>query len=57
MLTKNNDYYKLSETLLYTMYKDIFNKTIEKINPSPDWRLLTNFGGPLTIIEFRKIFQ
>lgn len=51
---KNNDYYKLSETLLYTMYKDIFNKTIEKINPSPDWRLLTNFGGPLTIIEFRK---
>jgi len=54
---RGNEFYNLSESLLYTMYKDIFNTTIEKINPAPDWRLLTKFGGPLTITEFRKSFN
>jgi len=54
---RGDEFYNLSESLLYTMYKDIFNTPIEKINPAPDWRLLTKFGGPLTITEFRKSFN
>ena len=36
--SRDHDFYKLSESLLYTMYKDIFDVTSANIKPAPDWR-------------------
>ena len=55
--SRDKDFYKLSESLLYTMYKDIFNNDQIKIQPAPDWRLLNTFGGPLSIQAFRNSFN
>jgi len=55
--SRDRDFYKLSESLLYTMDKDIFDVTSANIKPAPDWRLLDKFGGPLNIHEFRKSFN
>jgi hypothetical protein len=42
--------------LLHFLYKKIFNCDI-RISPSPPRELLTMFGGPLTIEEYRKKTQ
>ena len=55
--SRDRDFYKLSESLLYTMYKDIFNAKSVNIKPAPHWRLLDKFGGPLSIQDFRKSFN
>jgi hypothetical protein len=58
-----NDYsdkmtYKHSRHLLMKMYIDIFKPgTIKPLYPSPHWRLLADYGGNLTIEEFRNSFQ
>jgi len=42
--------------LLHFLYKKVFNADI-RISPSPPRELLTMFGGPLSIDEFRKKTQ
>ena len=40
--------------LLVNMYNDMFLKQIKTIPPAPDWRTLTQYGGHLSINEFRE---
>jgi len=42
-------------SLLNILYKNTYNKYI-KIMPAPDWRSLKDFGGKLSIDEFRDKF-
>lgn len=46
--------YKESYSLLHSMYFDLVGKKMAKIIPSPHWRLLKDFGGHLSIEEFRQ---
>jgi hypothetical protein len=46
--------YKESYSLLHCLYHDLVGKKVEKIKPSPHWRLLNEYGGPLSISEYRK---
>jgi hypothetical protein len=46
--------YRESYSLLHSMYFDLVGKKIAKIIQSPHWRLLKDFGGHLSIDEFRK---
>lgn len=48
--------YKYSKFLLLKMYSEIFNKIIE-FKPAPHWRLSEEYGGPLSIKEFRESFN
>jgi hypothetical protein len=50
----HNIFYKESYSLLHCLYHDLVGKKIAKIIPSPHWRLLKDFGGPLSIEEYRK---
>lgn len=54
---QQKDFYRQSEALLYTMYKQTFNKAAVKIECAPHWRLLSKYGGPLTTGEFHKAFN
>jgi hypothetical protein len=49
--------YRESSMLLFSMYKKFFGKIPHKLQPAPSWKLLKEFGGNLTIEEFRKGFQ
>jgi hypothetical protein len=50
--------YKNSSSLLLKLYTDIFKPTkIVKIFPAPSWRLLVDYGGTLSIENFRKSFN
>jgi len=49
--------YRESSMLLFSMYKKFFGKLPHKLQPAPSWKLLKEFGGNLTIEEFRKGFQ
>jgi hypothetical protein len=56
-LQEHNQYrYKDSTVLLLMMYRHIFQKhrDITKITPSPSWKLLKEYGGHLTIEEYRN---
>jgi hypothetical protein len=56
----HNQLYRRSEELLMKMYVDIFqvdHTTIKRIDPAPSWRLLKEYGGFMTIEEFRNSFQ
>jgi hypothetical protein len=55
---KKNPLYRFSENLLMKMYNEI-NPEDEnmEIIPAPDWRMLTDFGGSLSIEEFRESFN
>lgn len=55
---KLNPLYRYSESLLLRMYQDINpeEKQID-IAPAPHWRLLKEFGGHLTIEQFRESFN
>jgi hypothetical protein len=46
--------YKESYSLLHSMYFDLVGKHMAKIIQSPHWRLLKDFGGNLSIEEYRK---
>src|SRR5690606_29070975 len=56
-----NPKYKLSKNLLMNIYHIVNNiKTLnvkELFKPSPSWRLLKEYGGHLTIDDFRKSFD
>jgi len=53
-----NPLYHQSEFLLHQMYTQIFGHTqIDTIMTAPSWRLLDNYGGNMTIEEFRKCFH
>lgn len=53
---KTNSFYKLSESLLLKIYNDI-NGDDEEIIQAPHWRTLIEFGGHLTIEQFRESFN
>ena len=56
---KSNEYnsvYNLSENLLHLMYYKFFNKN-DKLTEAPSWRLLRQYGGNLSIEDFRKNFN
>ena len=59
---KHNNMYEQSDSLLIKLYKDMnvdsneLSKII-KINPAPSWRMLKEYGGQLTIEEFREKFN
>ena len=59
-LSEHSEYrYKDSTVLLSMMYRRIFNivKHITDINPSPSWKLLKEYGGHLSIDDYRKHMQ
>jgi hypothetical protein len=53
----HNKLYENSKHLLLKMYRDISNKEIKEIKPAPHWRLLEEYGGPLSIEKFRDSFN
>jgi len=52
---RNNPLYQYSESLLLTIYNERYNtdNIKEKIMPAPDLRTLCEFGGRLTIADYR----
>ena len=54
----NHDlFYKDSQSLLHSMYYQMIGKKAGKLLAAPHWRLLTDFGGNLTIQEYRQSFN
>ena len=56
LANEENSEYTLSKSLLAKMYENIF-KAEFTIFPAPHWRLLQQYGGHLTIDEFREQFN
>ena len=54
---KHNKLYESSDILLSKLYNDMYNVKNIVINPSPHWRLLVDYGGNLTIQQFRDNFN
>ena len=54
---KTKQLYFNSYMLLVKMYNDMFKKPITKIMNAPEWRLLKQYGGHLSISEFRSSFD
>jgi hypothetical protein len=55
---RKNPLYKNSRSLLFQMYTDINNGgDPSSIIPAPHWRLLEEFGGHLTIEQFKESFN
>lgn len=52
-----NPMYRNSRNLLYKLYFDIFGYHPKELIPAPSWRLLQEYGGPLSITTFRKSFN
>jgi hypothetical protein len=52
---KNESLYKDSKSLLYSLYYKLY-ATEMKIKPANDWQCLKNYGGNMTIEEFRRTF-
>ena len=52
---RNNPLYQYSESLLLTIYNERYNtdNIKEKIMPAPDFRTLCEFGGRVTIADYR----
>lgn len=60
ILSKYYDsYYKDSYALLHSLYEEYIGKKMKecKIFPAPDWRLLKDYGGHLTIEDYRRSFN
>lgn len=57
MENTKNPLYKNSESLLLKIYYDIFGNNISEIIPAPHWRTLQDFGGHLSIEDFRNSFN
>lgn len=51
---RHDPLYTHSETLLNKIYYEIRGMKSVPIEPSPSWRLLRNYGGHLTIEDFRR---
>lgn len=54
---KKNPLYATSRSLLMKLYLDIFEQSPKTLGPAPDWRLLTVYGGHLSITDYRKTFN
>lgn len=52
----NNTLYSQSKHLLHQIFFTYFKKNMP-IKPAPDWRLLKDYGGNLSIQEFRNTFN
>jgi len=50
-------FYKDSYSLLYSLYEHLIGKRPTKMSPAPHWRLLKEYGGNLTITQFRETFN
>lgn len=48
--------YRYSENLLSHMHVRTFGQKAQSIIPAPSWRMLKEYGGSLSIAEFRKNF-
>ncbi len=48
-------FYRNSKSLLYSLYYKLYQTEL-KIKPAPSWECLKDYGGKLTIDEFRKNF-
>lgn len=51
---KTNPLYTHSISLINRIYNDVSKKGAATLTPAPSWRLLEEYGGPLTIDEYRK---
>jgi hypothetical protein len=54
---KCNSMYALSEMLLLKMYNDIYPSIVPCIEEAPHWRKLVQYGGDLTIEQYRSSFN
>jgi hypothetical protein len=54
---KSNTIYSNSKLLLYKLYFDIFGSFPNELIPAPSWRLLQDYGGHLSIDDYRKSFN
>lgn len=54
---KHNSLYDMSEMLLLKMYHDIYPTKVVSIDMAPHWRKLKQYGGDLTIQQFRESFN
>lgn len=54
---KHNPIYRYSESLLLKMYNCFNSESAVEILPAPHWRTLVEFGGHLTIEQFRQSFN
>lgn len=52
---KHDNLFRDSKALLYSMYYKLYGTEL-KIKPASDWQTLKNYGGALTIEEFRRSF-
>lgn len=53
---KTNPLYLYSEAYLVKIYYDVFGEHCGPLHPAPSWRLLKNYGGHMTIDDYRKNF-
>lgn len=49
--------YEQSYVLLIKLYNEMFNNNITSITPAPHWRILKEYGGHLSVNEFRDGFD
>jgi hypothetical protein len=54
---RNSFIYKDSGCHINLLYKMLYGVKNSKIIPAPSWKLLKNYGGTLSIEEFRKTFD
>lgn len=54
---KHNPTYSKSVMLVHKIYNEIVENKTSSLIPSPSWRMLKEYGGNLSIEEFRKNFQ
>jgi hypothetical protein len=54
-LNKHNPIYNFSKTYLITIFETLFNQEFN-VTEAPSWKLLKNYGGNLSIDEFRENF-
>lgn len=52
----NDPLYRYSENLLTHIYVKTFGEHAQPIIPAPSWRILENYGGSITIDEYRRNF-
>jgi hypothetical protein len=54
-LNRHNPIYSLSKTYLITIFESLFKQEFNVVE-APNWKLLKNYGGNLSIDEFRENF-
>ena len=54
---KHDCKYNLSNMLLLKLYRTLVKERINLITPAPHWRLLREYGGDMSIEQFRESFN